>query len=757
MRSLPTGSPPLLLFACLMFAGATDLEWWLIVCCVFSVCGLLSRLLQRAIPTESFRWGPLGGVAFIAAGFCLVLEGMSYRLSHDVSKCPNGCYIEFEVDVFGYNRARCRVIETKAERLACRSQLRLPSSRLWLPGGHYRIRGGLTSRDPINSTEIRVWAESRRQMTPEPAWSQALVGAREWLRLKVQQELAPSSQGIVWALLSGQRDLLLASDRDLLSRAGLIHFIAISGLHIGMLLGLWMCFARALVIGLPFSRSFRRYLVIVSYLFACLLSMALLLWWGAPSSALRSAGMWMFTLSGRLLGLRSRGADALGVSGVVLLMLDPFLSRDLGFQLSSLAVAGLIWTGSGTAGSLVGIGTSFRASLSATLCTLPLVAGGFGLVTLVGGSLNFLVLPVVVLGIAPLCIAVLMTWCSDFGVPFWLYDALNLCVAVLREVGEVLGMAAMPLDWHWGHLVLCGFVWFCLRWLSVQMSLVGMLGTAFIFSVTGNPEIKSLRIDALDVGQGDATLIRTPSDYHVLFDTGGQLGQDWGQDGYSRVVLELRKLGVSHLDLVILSHSDPDHTGALEAVLQSFNVKTLLMNYQSGLDARLDRSIRKWCHRLVRCSLNIPSAQTWRHGDVDFVIYPFNSVEGAKLTDNELSSALLVGVGGHNVLMTADLPRWAELVLLRQLVDEVDVLKLGHHGSRTSSDPEFLKSLAPSLVWSSHGYRNRFGHPHQEVVDTLRQLNIEFLTTAELGTLSFELTEAGWRLRDKETNERTHR
>ena len=137
----------------------------------------------------------------------------------------------------------------------------------------------------------------------------------------------------------------------------------------------------------------------------------------------------------------------------------------------------------------------------------------------------------------------------------------------------------------------------------------------------------------------------------------------------------------------------------------------------------------------------------WRRSEVQFILFPSNVVEDAQLTDNELSSSLLVGVGSHNALMTGDLPRWSELALLRRLDHQVDLLKLGHHGSRTSTDPIFLQNLNPSLVWSSHGKRNRFGHPHREVVDALSQRGIKFVTTAESGTLSFELLSIGWRLR----------
>ena len=675
MHGLPTGSPPLLLFGSLMFARAIESHFWLLLIGLLLIFSL-TALVRRTPVVKVLGWVYYASLALMAFAFCFVLDGLSQQMSHDVSKCPNGCYIEFQVEIFGHNRARCRVLETNGERIGCSSRLRLPGSRVWLPGGHYRIAGGFRPLDYSEDRELSLWVESSRQVSGVPKWSQALTKRQSLLKSKVQEELAPMTHGVVWALVSGRRDLLPASEKDLLSRAGLIHFIAISGLHIGLILGIWISLVRGLVATLPISRRLRRYLLLKGYAFACLLTLLLLIWWGAPSSALRSAGMWMFSLVGRASGLRCRGADGLGVSGTLLLLSEPLLSRDLGFQLSSAAVGGLLWVGSGSTGTLAGIGTSFRSSFSATLCTLPLVANGFGLAALVGGSLNFLALPLVVYCIVPLLVIMLMSWWAELPNSGYLYELLELSIATLRQVGELLGATSTSIDWKWGHLLLCGCVWLVLRWFRTRMSIVCMLCTAVALAVYGERKIDNLRLDALDVGQGDATLIRAPENYNVLFDTGGTLGQAWGEDGYHKAVLELRKLGVSHLNLVILSHSDPDHTGALESILQSFKVERLVMDYQPGKDPRLDRSIFKWCSLQLQCTLKLTSPMVWRRSEVQFILFPSNVVEDAQLTDNELSSSLLVGVGSHNALMTGDLPRWSELALLRRLDHQVDLLKL---------------------------------------------------------------------------------
>ena len=187
------------------------------------------------------------------------------------------------------------------------------------------------------------------------------------------------------------------------------------------------------------------------------------------------------------------------------------------------------------------------------------------------------------------------------------------------------------------------------------------------------------------------------------------------------MIVELRRLGVSQIDLIILSHPDPDHTGALEAVLRNFEVGQIFVDHYPANDPRLERTIEAWCSKKMSCHLSLPDYHAWSSGKTRFEIFGLGPIDEAYLSDNERSLTLRVSEGDQSLLLTGDLPRWAELSLLRRLSAPVGLLKLGHHGSRTSSDPHFLETLSPHFVWSSHGRHNRFGHPHSEVLERLVQ------------------------------------
>ena len=748
MLRVPKSSPSFIVFALLMLSGGLGSSMLV----TLSICtGLLSICLSWQADARDLRRVLMVTCSLVALGygFTRVLERMSHEVSQDVSKCHVDCYIEFRVSLWKSHRARCQTIEAQGVRQGCRTELRLPSTHTWIPGARYRVAGGMALLESDLATDAWVHVRHTSQIGSAMRWAAQVMDYRLRVRSHLERDLLPASRGVVWALLSGRRDLLKPSSQDLLSVAGLVHFIAISGLHVGVLLGGWLWFGKVVVQTLPSSRRVRHGLTLLSTLSTIALILALLHWWGTPASALRSAGMWGFVMMARILNFRFRGTDALGASGLVLTLSEPALCRDLGFQLSALAVAGLLWAGRETQDGLWGIGTSLRSSLAATMATLPLTAQSFGVASVLGGSLSFVLTPMVVMCLVPLSLVACLGWVTESGVPALVIWGLEAGVGLFSWFAKHLASTSTHINWQAGYLTVCALVVLGLRWSKWGGTLCITALTYVFFGTLVVKATSTPRVDALNVGQGDATLVRT-ADHTVLFDTGGRPGAGWGEDGYYDAVRELRKLGVSRIDRLVLSHPDPDHTGGLEAILRNFEVSKLLLNYEPSNDRRLDRTITDWCGKRLACKLSLSFGETWIYGGTSFSLYPFGGAADVPLTDNEKSTAMLVSHGSHRLLMTGDLPRWSELVLLREVKRPISLLKLGHHGSRTSSDPTFLNALKPRIVWSSHGRANRFGHPHSEVLERVKHTGAQFITTADMGTLSFELGEEGWRLQSPE-------
>jgi competence protein ComEC len=244
----------------------------------------------------------------------------------------------------------------------------------------------------------------------------------------------------------------------------------------------------------------------------------------------------------------------------------------------------------------------------------------------------------------------------------------------------------------------------------------------------------------LDVGQGDATLVRLPGRVDVLVDGGGTPFSD--RDVGARVVLPaLRALGVHALDVVVATHPDLDHVEGLASVLASMPVGTLVMGPpwpDAAIDGRLRTIARERgipVHRAMRGERWVFGRGT-RRAEID-VLHP-----GARPlpTTNENSVALLLRFGGvPQVLMLGDAPASVER---RLAVPHVPVLKVAHHGSRFSTSAALLRATRPSLAVVSVG-ENRYGHPDPGVLDRLSGLGVRVVSTQRSGALRLSLSPRG--------------
>lgn len=257
------------------------------------------------------------------------------------------------------------------------------------------------------------------------------------------------------------------------------------------------------------------------------------------------------------------------------------------------------------------------------------------------------------------------------------------------------------------------------------------------------------QVTMLDVGQGDSLLIQTSWPRRtMLIDTGGQLAfgkkAAWQQRSVKprieRITLPyLASQGISHLDYVLVTHQDADHLGDLGALLAQIPVKKLL--YPAGMRANpqfqqqlsQNRYLTKYQPCLAGEQINDQHLQA-------IVVAPHQPGSGT----NEDSLCLWFALDNWRWLTTGDLDRTGEQELLRRRPQlQADYLKAGHHGSRTSSDPDFIKQLQLSAVFISAGRNNRYGHPHEETLATLQQLQVPFLNTGQYGMIVWQ--EYPWR------------
>jgi competence protein ComEC len=241
-----------------------------------------------------------------------------------------------------------------------------------------------------------------------------------------------------------------------------------------------------------------------------------------------------------------------------------------------------------------------------------------------------------------------------------------------------------------------------------------------------------LAVAFLDVGQGDAVLIQSPSGRQVLYDAGPPSGAvlsglDSMMPFYDR-----------SLDAIILSHPDLDHTGGFPDVLRRYHVGLALepgvFSGNGAYEAVESEITNSHVPRfLAKAGMTLDLGD----GVKLHVLYPDRDVTG--FDTNDASIVLLIEYGKTRVILSGDLPSAYEEQVVARYGKELhaQVLKLGHHGSRTSSSPTWLATVRPEIAVISRGIDNKYGHPHKEVLGQLAQLNIPFLDTAVQGSIVF--------------------
>ena len=539
------------------------------------------------------------------------------------------------------------------------------------------------------------------------------------------------------ALLIADQRQIPTEMRDRYASAGLVHMLSISGLHVAVI-------AAAMELLFQVARLPRR-VALLGAVLATGLYVAVI---GAPPPALRSAAMLGVAMISRL-AQRPTSPWAAWAIGAFIPLFAPRTVVDVGYQLSVLGMCALVAAGSlwrrHLATRLIGwkarIGRELVTSLVACAVTAPLVAWVFGRVSLIAPISNLIAAPVVTLAQPVLFLALLLApfgWAARF-VAQAVHPLLFAFDWIAWSAASVPG-AAITVTTTAVTAVLCAcaalsLVIACVSRYPSRPAIAAVGSLALMVFVPSMPlgRTSGVELHVLDVGQGDAILLRTDAGRWVLFDA----GPAWnGSDAGRRVIIPyiLRRGG--SLDSFVLSHPHNDHVGGAATVLAA-------MHPRSYWDAAFAGGAEAYIGSLAVAR---EKGIDWRRvhpGDsiqVDGVTVSFlapDSVWTVGLKDPNLASTIaLVRYGMVRFLLVGDAERAEEDWLLAHHAHlRADVLKVGHHGSSTSSSDEFLAAVHPALAVISVGAGNKYGHPSSDVIHALALVGAEVLRTDEAGTI----------------------
>ncbi len=564
------------------------------------------------------------------------------------------------------------------------------------------------------------------------------VRARVALRAGVVAGLDAPAAALMQALTLGVRDDL-GPIRAAFAASGLAHVLALSGLHVGVLAGALVVVVRGV--------GRRRSLVVVAVLVAYLGVV------GATPSVVRATAMVSAALLGRAFGVGGHGwATHLALAGAGSLLARPAWLGDLGFGLSYLSVLGMgvaarplaRWWGpvrSASAGRRSRpwlrvhrwVASALAVSVAAQAATLPLIASTFGAVPLLAPVANLVAVPLATL-LVPLGFVAGLAGLAGVGAAALVNRLTAVVAAALLELARLTARApALP----WGEVSAVGFVAFALGASAVVAGLHGawrpwraavVAFAAALVTVLVPPAAAPPDLYVLDVGQGDATVVRVSRGQAVLVDGGGTPFGDYDV-GAGVVVPALRALGVGALPLVVATHPDLDHVEGLVAVLGAFPVGALVIGHAAPERPIHEDLLAAAAARGVPV-IEARRGERYRVGGASFdVLHPTHERHGEA---NEDSVALLLRWGDDPwALLLGDVPQTIERALA---VPPTPVLLVPHHGSTTSTSMELLRAARPRWALVSVGV-NRFGHPAPAVLARLDAAGAEVRLTRTEGAL----------------------
>ncbi len=561
---------------------------------------------------------------------------------------------------------------------------------------------------------VRPKSGSRRidAMVHQPAyWIEA---ARERLRERIIQALPDKPYaGVLAALAIGDQRAIPPDQWQIFTRTGVNHLMSISGLHVTMVsgliftlaYGLWRRSAR-LVLRLPARKA-----AVIAGVTAALVYTLLA---GFEVPAQRT--LYMLTVMAVALWL-NRVSSALGVLSLALLvvvLIDPWAVLAAGFWLSFGAVGVILYVSVGRIGTAHWLVTWVEVQWAVTLALMPALLAMFQQVSIISPVANALAIPLVSLVVVPLTLVGMLLpfdWVLHLahvvmaGCTFVLEWMSHLPVAVWQQHAPPSWAVALAVA---GAVILLLPRGFPLRW-------TGLAWLLPLFLAAPPPLNEGeLQLTVLDVGNGLAVVARTRN-HALLFDTGPAYGPQ-ADAGNRMIVPYLRAAGVKQLDTLIVSHDDLDHYGGASSVLQAMPVAQLLTSLPDADPLRFE------AEKSARCY----AGQSWDWDGVRFdMLHPTRaSYDDETVKDNNRGCVLRIAAGKNVVLIPADIEARAEQQLLdsNRAALRAQVLVAPHHGSKTSSIPDFVRAVDPRIVIYPVGYRNRFGHPHVDVEERyLRQ------------------------------------
>jgi competence protein ComEC len=614
----------------------------------------------------------------------------------------------------------------------------------------------------INGIYARIFLENSNEVLIEEENSTGFLASLVYpLRKSIGERLDKLIGGdeakFLKGLLIGDRGDISYEVKDAFINAGVMHILAVSGLHVGMIILIVL----ALLSAFRFPEQLR-------LIVACLILIFYVFLTGQSPSVVRATVMGVIMLCSLLIERKIDIYNSLALAAILLLFFDAKQLFHPGFQLSFAAVISIVLLypkissiqnilpektrGYNAVKFVFGLAA---VSISAAIGTLPFTSYYFGKISIIGLIANLLIVPltgiVLSLGITTTGISFISEWFASIYA-----ETTKLTAGILLQSVSIFG------NWkysfiHSNFTFWSGFLFYFIvafifslhrTTIRKRMIFIILIGTnIFLFGSIFLKNTPKLKVTLLDVGQGDAIFLEFPDERNMLVDGGPKTSY---RDAGERFIAPfLMRKGFKKIDYVLNTHPDHDHLGGIPYLLRKYEVGKII-------DAGLSDSSKIFQdYKYLIDSLELQHSIVKRGEIIDelqnvriYILNPEASYDSVNsLNFNNQSVVMKIVYGKTSLLLTGDVQSESENMMVSRYKNILhsDIVKCAHHGSKTSSTDDFLKYANPKIALISVGFKNQFKHPSHEVIRRLRRRGIQIHRTDQEGAVIFESDGRSWK------------
>lgn len=555
-------------------------------------------------------------------------------------------------------------------------------------------------------------------------------------------------------LLIGDTDEIDEETKEDFRNSNLTHMLAVSGLHVSYVL----LAVNYIITKVKIHKKLSKIIVMLLILFFILVT-------GATPSVLRAGTMTIYLILGGIFYRRISVFSSLNLSLLVIIIMNPYCLFDVGLQLSYAGTIGIVYLYPVIKEKIYNKANSILITISANIVIIPIIMYNFNTISLTFFISNLLAGPIIgiiiILGFSIIIISLIF-----FPIANIFSKILNLLIILFLNTAKTCANLPFSKIFIITPTLKFIFLYYCLLvfiiikeriQIRISIKLKNKVIAILIILVIINPikyfsNIKqsNLKIYFVDVGQGDSTCIVTPKNKVILIDGGGNSKDENYDIGKQTLLPYLLDKKINKIDYCIVSHFDSDHCGGLMYILKNLKVKNIIIgkqyeeyeNYKEFIKIAKDKKINI---RVVEAGEKITIEKNLY---ID-ILWPINREK--MVIQNAINNNSLVfklRYINFSMLFTGDIEEIAEKEILDKYKENTEflkstILKVAHHGSKTSSAKEFINIVKPKYAVIGVGKDNKFGHPSNVTIENLKTINTEIYRTDEMGEISINVNIKG--------------